>query len=289
MNQTRPLYWSIRRELWENRAIFVAPLATAAVILVGYLIGSFHLPRAARSALAETTRHSAGLDGPFAFAAVAIMAVGWLVSIFYCLAALQAERRDRSILFWKSLPVSDLTVVASKAAVPFIIVPAVVLATAVATQMVMLIWGSVVLLLNNINPGVLWRHQPLLWNAFVMSYVLVCATLWNAPFWGWLLLVSGWARRMAFLWAVGPIIGLTIFARMAFNSDSAYGRFLGERYSSGLSRAFGTTGHGEKAMPDFDRLDPIRFLTTPGLWVGLIVAAAFLAAAVWLRRRREPI
>ena len=38
--QTRPMYWSIRRELWENRSIYIAPLVVAGVVLIGFLIAT---------------------------------------------------------------------------------------------------------------------------------------------------------------------------------------------------------------------------------------------------------
>ena len=59
--------------------------------------------------------------------------------MFYCLDALYGERRDRSILFWKSLPVSDLTTVLSKASIPIVVLPLLTFAVTVATQLIMLL------------------------------------------------------------------------------------------------------------------------------------------------------
>jgi ABC-2 type transport system permease protein len=107
------MYWSVRRELWEHRSIYIAPLAAAAVFLLAFLTGL---------TLSTAHRHEP-LDTPYVFAAALIMGTGFIVGIFYSLDALYGERRDRSILFWKSLPVSDLTTVLSKFAIPLVILP----------------------------------------------------------------------------------------------------------------------------------------------------------------------
>src|SRR5438132_12593891 len=107
MSATRPMYWSVRRELWENRSIYIAPLAVAAVTLFGFLIAT--IGRALSTT--DPAERRALLEEPYTFAALLIMGTTFVVAVFYCLDALHGERRDRSILFWKSLPVSDLTTV----------------------------------------------------------------------------------------------------------------------------------------------------------------------------------
>src|ERR1700691_2456673 len=103
--ETRPLYWSVRRELWENRSIYIAPLAAAAVFLFGDLLSLVWLPHSMHE-LVEThsTPQRIVLAMPYAHAGMLLMVTGFLVGIFYSLDALHGERRDRSILFWKSLP-----------------------------------------------------------------------------------------------------------------------------------------------------------------------------------------
>ena len=141
MSATRHFYWSVRRELWENRSIYIAPLAVAAVMLVGFLIAS--IGRA--MSLSEPAQRVAVLSEPNDFAALLIMGTTFVVGIFYCLDALHGERRDRSILFWKSLPVSDLTTVLSKASIPLVVLPLLTFAIIVVTQLIMLLLGSAVL------------------------------------------------------------------------------------------------------------------------------------------------
>ena len=116
---TQPLYWCVRRELWEYRSIYVAPLVVSAVYLLGFLIRTVTFPHRMRAIAALDPEHQRqAILAPYHFSEAMLMATMMIVGIFYCLDALHGERRDRSILFWKSLPVSDLTTVLSKAVIP---------------------------------------------------------------------------------------------------------------------------------------------------------------------------
>ena len=143
---TRPFYWSIRRELWEYRSIYIAPLAVAAVFLAGFLISTVRLPQKMRDLAAlDASRQQELIQQPYVFAALLIMGATFVVAFFYCLDALQGERRDRSILFWKSLPVSDLTTVLSKAAIALVIIPLLTFAISMVTIWIMYLISTVVL------------------------------------------------------------------------------------------------------------------------------------------------
>src|SRR5450755_4029453 len=212
---TRRLYWSLRRELWEYRSIYVAPLAAAAVFLVGFLISTSHLPARMRSlsALDPAQQHEA-IAVPYDMAAGLIMLTALMVGVFYTLDALHGERRDRSILFWKSLPVSDLTAVLSKASVPLVVIPLITFATIIATQLIMLLLATIVLQLNGLGAET-WTPVPWFRASLILPYGLVALALWHAPIYGWLLLVSAWARRTTFLWAVLPPLALCIVEKIA--------------------------------------------------------------------------
>ena len=278
---TETFYWCVRRELWEHRAIYVGPAAAAAVFLFGFLITVFRLPHQMREAIADPSKMKA-LGGSYEFAAVAIMLVAMIVEIFYCLDALQGERKDRSILFWKSLPVSDLTTVLSKASIPFVILPAVAYVVLIITGFMMLVVSSVVLALNGLSPGPLWTQLSLAREALGLLYHMVTVhILWYAPIYCWMLLISAWARRAAFVWAFLPPFCVGMLEKLIFNTTH-FVTWLGYRVSGGME--------AEKAagMMPSTHLTPWRFLEDPGLWLGWIAAAIFLWAAVRIRRNREP-
>src|SRR6266702_6165710 len=113
--KTRPFYWSVRRELWEKRSIYIAPLIVAMVVLFGFLVSTAGLPERRRAVLLlDPGKTRAAIEAPYNMAAIMLILTAFIIGVFYCLDALYGERRDRSILFWKSLPVSDLTTLLSK-------------------------------------------------------------------------------------------------------------------------------------------------------------------------------
>ena len=284
---TRPLHWSVRRELWENRSLYIAPLAVAGVVLFGFLISTIGLPHRRRATLLlEPAQQRAAIEKPYDMAAMMILATVFIVGVFYCLDALHGERRDRSILFWKSLPVSDLTTVLAKASIPLVVLPLIAFAIIVATQVDMLLLTNLVLAANGV-PATTGEQLPFFRHSLILAYGLATLALWHAPIYAWLLLVSGWARRATFLWAVLPFALISALERMALGT-SHFGSMLGYRLVGHFERAFVTEATGGH-INSVTQLTPAKFLSTPGLWVGLAIAAGLLAAAARLRRDRGPI
>jgi ABC-2 type transport system permease protein len=283
----RRLSWAVRRELWENRSVYLAPLGVAAVFLAGFFIGLFRLPGSIRAASAlGPMQQQEAVQQPYVVAALALMAIGLLVAVVYCLDALYGERRDRSILFWKSLPVSDLTTVLSKASIPLLVLPLVTLAATVGTHAVMLLASSAVLAASGTSAETLWRHVPF-FDVSVASFAHVVAFhgLWYAPFYGWLLLVSAWAKRVPFLWATLPVVAIGVVEKIAF--DTSYvAATLRDRLTGGAQLS-GSAGPMTLEMMAPEALG--RLVTSPGLWAGFALTAVFLFAAVRLRRSRGPV
>src|SRR5215472_17490087 len=196
---TRPFYWSVWRELWENRSIYIAPAIVAIVVLFGFLVSTVGLPERRRAVLLlDPAKARTAIEMPYNIAAMMLIFTAFIVGAFYCLDALYGERRDRSILFWKSLPVSDLTTVLSKTTIPLLVLPLVTFTIIVATQVVMLLWTSILLVTHGMSPASTWTYFPLFQNSFILLYGLAAIALWHAPIYGWALLVSGWARRATF-------------------------------------------------------------------------------------------
>lgn len=283
----RPMYWSVLRELWENKSIYIAPSIVSVVILLGALISAGHLPERRRNAmLLNEVRRRAAIELPYDIVAMVLILTAFIVGFFYCLDALYGERRDRSILFWKSLPVSDTTTVLSKAIVPLAILPPIIFAVAVVTQFIMLLISSAVLASSGLA-GTTWENFNLLRESVVLFYGLIVIALWHAPIYGWALLISGIARRATFLWAVIPPIAIGIFEKITFNT-SYFSSMLKNRLLGAGNTAFDFQMHRSISV-DLGQLTPGRFLMTPGLWIGLVFAALFIAAAIRLRRYRGPI
>ena len=285
---TRPWYWSVRRELWDNRSIYVGPLAVAAVYLSGFLISLTRLPQRVRAlAWVDPMQQRHTIEQPYHTAAGLLMLVWMAVGAFYCIDAFQGERRDRSVLFWKSMPVSDLTTVLSKATIPFVVLPLLTFAVTFVLQWTMFLFSAAALAGSGLSVTTYWIRLSLVPMSLLLLYHLVTVhTLLHAPFYAWLMVVSAWARRMAFLWAVLPVLALLALEKLLFNT-SHFGSMLMYQLSGGGSEAM--TMPGTMPMDPMTHVTPGHFLTSPALWIGLIVTVALLAAAVRLRRYRDPM
>lgn len=285
---TRPFYWSVRRELYEYRSIYLAPLAIGGVILLGFIFVLARLPQTMRTpqGMEMMMHHRDTIAQPFAFAAGLLMAAAFIISIIYSLETLYGERRDRSILFWKSLPVSDLTTVLAKASIPLLVLPVIAYGVTVVVETIMLLLSSAVVAGNGLSVAELWSRLELYRTMVNLLYHLVTVhMLWYAPLYAWLLLISAWAKRVPFLWAVLPPFAIGIFEKMAFHT-AYFAAFMQWRVSGGREAIAGAQGN---VLDPEMHLTPGPFLATPGLWLGLLVAAALLFAAARMRRERAPL
>jgi ABC-2 type transport system permease protein len=280
---TRSCYWAVRRELWENRSIYLAPLAVAAVSLFAFSLSSI-----AGIWEKPLRLNPAQPQAPYDLAAGLMMVTGIVVSLFYCLDALHGERRDRSVLFWKSLPVSDLTTVLAKASIPLIILPLLTFTITVAMQWLMLLVSSAVVLAGGQSVRMLWTNLSFMRMSMLLLYhILTAHTLWPAPIYCWLLLVSGWARRATFLWAALPVVAIAGVEQIAFRTRH-FATLVGSRLIGDVPTV-ASTSHDMFPTNPMTHIAPGNFLSNPGLWIGLAIAAIFLATAVRLRRYQGPL
>ena len=286
---TRPFFWSVRRELWENRSLYLAPLIVAVVQVFGFAVSTHGLAGRRRALLLlDPAVQRARIEQPYDLAAMMMILTVFIVGVFYCLDALYGERRDRSVLFWKSLPVSDFTAVLSKLTIPMAVLPAVAFAMVVFIQLFMILITSVVLLAHGMSPASTWAQFLPLFNWLTFLYGLVAIALWHAPVYGWLLFISSWARRATFLWAVLPFVVLGIFEKITFGTAHV-GAFVKSRLMGFASEAFDFQGRLHPTIDSFAQLTPLRYMASPGLWLGLIFAAVFIATAIRLRRYGGPL
>ena len=282
------LYWSVQRELWENRSIYMAPLIVAAVVLIGFLISVIHPMGDVRAVAAlEPSQQAAALLIRLRLAGIPLVIAGSLVAMFYCLEALHAERRDRGILFWKSLPVSDFTTVLSKATIPLAVLPLITFAIIVVLQLVLLALGVAVLAPSGLDVALVWARLPLVRMSDLLLYALFTLVLWHAPIYAWLMLVSGWARRMTFLWAVLPPLALCLLERVAFGTRHLW-QLLAQRVNGAFDAAF-TRTRGFDPITWMPEPNPLKFAADPGLWIGLAIAVLLFVAVVRQRRYQGPV
>jgi ABC-2 type transport system permease protein len=312
----------IRREFWEHRSLWIAPLIWVGIIVVMVLWGVFvstrhedlsefldaetiaAIPDMSAEDRAEMQR---AMDIPderkqtafaFSYLAIAGFISGFvtIVVFFYLIDCLYSERRERSILFWKSMPVSDAHVVLSKLAVAMIVVPIGALLLAAVTQLFLYIvfWlrfhGTVI---GAIMPD--WSFIAWFRSQLIALGVTLGGVMWYAPIAGYLLLVSVWARRNVFLWAVLPPVSLVAIEGFFLRSTHVL-EFIGRRFSGYVaemnldSQAFKRqVGHDEMPRVDdvFSALDLSGMFTSVEAWAGIAATAAMIFVIIRIRRYRD--
>lgn len=266
--------WLVRREVLENRSIYLAPLAVVPFIVLSYAVGfRFSGPGG-----------PGRMEEPFTSASLLLMFISVLVSLFYSVDALYGERRDRSVLFWKSLPVSDWETVLAKASLPIVVIPLITFAITLGTHLLMLLVAAA----RTAGTGVsVWSQLSFgKMTGILFLHLLVGHGFWFAPFWGWFLLASAWARRAPFLWATLPPLVVGLLERIAFQTTS-FGHALAYRFTGGPATGI-VHDHGPMTIASVTPEKWGSVLTSPGFWLGLAVTAVFLLLAARLRRERAP-
>ena len=286
---TRPFLWSVRRELWENPSILIAPAAVACFVVLATLFAAVRYFGQILSRL-EIDRVP-----PSTFAAAPLLTVPlWLgvtmvgVAIFYSLDALYSERRDRSILFWKSLPVSDTTTLLSKMAVPMAFIPIATFIAALVAEILIFLIESIAFLTHHISLSTAWAGIHVFSFVGTLAYSLIVVTLWYAPIYAWLLLVSAWARRAPLLWAVIPFFVLSIFEKIALHTRYV-SQFINNRFAGVFLVAFSNRHGLFNDENSHVALTPGHFFATPALWLGLLFAVLAIILIIRLRRSSDPI
>lgn len=327
--------WMLKREYWENRGGFLyAPLIAGAISLVmslvGILFGLLAMNRAAKSGGividnenvningldlglltqkldAEALHNLAnGLDLTLILSSLWPFIVLAFVVFFYCLGALYDDRRDRSILFWKSLPLSDTQTVLSKALSALLVAPLIAVIASILTMFGFLLIISVVVLTHGGDPMTLiWGPaSPLSIVAGHLSWIPVYL-LWALPSVGWLLLCSAWAKTKPFLWAVmlplfAGIIVSTTHLMSAFGSTSGWfwknivGRLLlgtlpGSDVFYRADQLRAVIGDRDNLVAALAPSNQLAALSLPDIWIGAAVGVVFIILAIRLRRRAGEI
>jgi ABC-2 type transport system permease protein len=282
VSKARAFYWSVRREVWEHPSVWLAPTIVAVLMLAAFAFAASRMADALHEALSreQASFQIASLLQPLVLSAIPIVLTMLLTGMFYCLEALYDERRDRSILFWKSLPVSDTTTVLAKACVPLVVLPIVACIVFISMQFLALTIGTAVLVSHGIDVSALWDVGALAGAWVDLIGWLVTITLWYAPIYGWFLLVSVAANRSPLLWSILLPFVVGLAERIAFDT-----RYVSDWIRFRLFRGMDLgMGHDMHHTPL-----PTPFFGDVNLWIGLVIAAVLFAVAIQLRRYRQPI
>ncbi len=295
----------MKREFWEHRSIWVTPIAIASIVTLGTLTALMFAGEFAQELdvaifgaqnIAGDTERAAVLTGFFVGSSWLFLIALSILTIFYALDSLYAERKDKSILFWRSLPVTDAETVISKLATAVILIPAVTIAGIIATHIVNLIVTSIWVSAKGGSPGTLiWGSVPLLDNWFAAIVVIYAMAVWMSPFLGWFLFVSAWTKRAPLLMAFLPLVLIPmiegIFFRSAHFAEAVWGRSAQIPIFAGIDmERFFDEGHArmsEEMVSLLAHLDIGKFLTSIDTWIGIVVCGLLTTAAIYVRRYRD--
>jgi ABC-2 type transport system permease protein len=290
--------WLVRREFWENRAIWLIPAVLGGLLVLASLFGGYQVLGAVDLATVRAVVQAGALDG-MVLIAVTFFVVMSIYSTWYLLDCLYADRKDRSILFWKSMPISDTATVVCKLATALIVIPLLYFALADLTTLIMAFIISV--RANSYIDSSLWRGGLWLQIQALWLYLIVTAAIWYLPVAAWLLVVSAWARRAVMLWSILPPLALVIAERVFLGTHVIAGQLssrLGGYFSHALQYTPGATnwvtteiGHDTINTPVsvIQFLNPGGFFSSSDTWIGAAVGAALIAGAIQLRMRRTEI
>ncbi len=296
----------LERELWEHRSIYVVPIVVAIIMTLAALtgqvsingmehvdigiVGASNMPDNARAAVLSGIM--IGLSTTFVFSM-------WILTIFYALDSLYAERKDRSILFWRSMPSTDLETVLSKLLTAMLVIPLVTFAMILVTHLAVLLFASVwVAARGGSGLTLIWGSVPFFDNWTATLIFVLALPLWLSPFIGWFLFISAFTKRSPFLTAFLPIAILPMLENMLFDTAVFAEALFVRSIKVPLFIDLGTMerlfeeGDGFALLADaqlslLGLMDLSGFLTNPGLWLGLIVCGLFTAAAIYVRRYRD--
>ena len=313
--------WLVKREYWEHKGgFFWTPIWVSGIMLLLTVLGMITAEVFAsrikvnggipwqkiseKLSAGEFAQAGMGLDLAYFALAALLCVVLFFVLFFYLLGALYDDRRDRSVLFWKSLPVSDTATVLSKVAAAVLLAPLISFAIATIAYLVLMVIVGTWALVHGINPlpaigashtvGMFWR----------MLLTIPLDALVALPTAGWLLFWSAYARSKPFLWAV--LVPLFVFIANSWigmmGLPSIGRNFLVQEVISRLlfgifpgwwmddrNPAFNHIGSSLGGKDVVAMLDPghvYGLLATPGVWIGAVVGVGLIAASIWLRRRR---
>ena len=296
----------LRREIWEHRSLYLTPVVIALVVTLTALTGNISIGEmehvdlgiVGASNMPDNARAAALTVGMLLLSSVFVLAMA-ILTTFFTLDSLYAERKDRSILFWRSIPLTDFETVLSKLLTAVLLIPLVTFALILLTHIVVLLITSVGIAMRGGDAWhLIWSAAPVFDNWTAILVLLLALPLWMSPFIGWFLFVSALAKRSPLLIAFLPIALLPMFEKILFGStvfaEAFFLRSVKMPLFTGLDnmKLFVNGGEDLEIFEDaslslFSLMDLGGFLSSPAFWLGIIVCGLFTTSAIYVRRYRD--
>ncbi len=303
----------IKREFWENKGAFrTTPLVIGGIyiaVMLMFIITFNHFDnefQTLRELIHFVARQDVSIRSKFIYETTLAMSTMFSVVLafvvfFYLLGSLYDDRKDRSILFWKSLPASDTLTIGSKLLSAMVVAPLIFWVIYVLIHIVIMLISSIVVLSLGENPWTLFLgiSNPFkAWSLVLASYM--AQSVWALPLYGWLMLVSAFAPRIPLLFATLPpvvfaVLQVWITFLQTFTLQKNLFGVIGNWFAnSPLIMSADNHGHDIAALGipissafdhDVSVANMLDRLFSTDMLIGLIIAAIFLTVALWLRHR----
>ncbi len=313
----------LRRELWEHTSLKGIPITLLAFVLLANIafifllsgsVSTLNISNGDEVALPgsyigfftqlKPAQQTAIINSILITTGMIINSVLLIVMFFYLLDSLYGERKDRTILFWKSLPVSNRQTVLSKLAIAVIIIPVIVFITTALANLITLGLQSLTFYRNQYAANLLWQQTDVIGLSLFSIFLLIQQTIWYFPVMGWLLFCSVWCRKPPIIVAVLiPVI--IVFIDSSFMLGTGISEILLERLPLGImTMQLGNESSlmtynyslSEQQLPGFNMSagisvpsidDILSFLMNVKVWMGLLIGFFFSGMAISLRRWRD--
>ncbi len=315
MNAMQPYIALGKREIWEHKSLWIVPAVIGCLGILFAFYGSGALLVAAHQGMININSDISGVDRmegvrAFIFGSAAFFNTVMLFMVwFYLMDSLHADRKDRSILFWRSLPLSDATTVLSKLFTGMVTAPALMLAAVIVTEIITGILFIIALSLAGVNIlPLVFQPGTIVLAWITLAFALIVQSLWLLPFYGWFLLCSAWARKLVLAWTVLIPLGAMLAERLVIGthylSSAIFGHIVkmfmmtmsGHYSVNGVSVGSGiAVGVDNRHNPFLDHGGPMtlgslaHMFAQPEMWIGIAIGAIFVFGAIWLRRNRSEI
>ena len=318
MNALTPYWVLVKREVWEHKSLWIVQLVLLCFAILGALWGSGALLVASHHGLFSLSDIQHGVTIQDRTALVHDLVVGssiganifmLFVVCFYLMDCLYADRRDRSVFFWRSLPVSDSRMVLAKLFTGMVIAPAIMLAQVIVAEIITGIIFTIAFAILGVNLlGYLFLPGTMVMAWMTLAFALMVQSLWFLPFYGWFLLCSAWAKKLPLAWTVliplGAMLLELVTLRTSYISRGIFGHiarwfdaFVNDRsgfHFNNMNMTAGVhimtpgmqAGHNNVLMTFGSVAD---YLVRPEMWIGVGIGIIFVLGAIWLRHNRSEI
>lgn len=312
LHTARQIWTNTKKEVWEcQRTLIWTPAIIVGLILIVVILELLSLSEYQSANLfsifedLQTRENFSGFSEVVLTIMQAIMMpfmlVAFFIQIHYCLSCLFDDRKDLSVYFWRSLPVSDTLSVGVKLLVGLLIVPSIFLLAGTLLQVLIgvgiIILSSVLSMTYDISLWALVTNSSFFTNLFKIWWMMVPFVIWLFPVFAWLMLASAVAKRSPFLIAIFPFIAIVlteVLLRKTLSIDALYFTDTIVNYFSlfeGVESMFISTSSSNNQGFSYTSNSPVPFYLADIFvnkisLLATIMGAAFVYAALWMRKNK---